>query len=57
MGRLGASHVFVATGHHRNGVLLAPETASLMTALMLDDDVPVWAKVFAPGRQERIRPV
>jgi hypothetical protein len=24
---------------------------------MLDDDVPVWAKAFAPGQQERIRPV
>ena len=29
-------HVFYATGHYRNGVLLAPLTASLIADLVLD---------------------
>jgi len=37
---IGASstmpHVFYATGHYRNGVLLAPLTASLIADLVLD---------------------
>ena len=42
----------LATGHHRNGVLLAPATADAMAAYLatgqLDDDVAA----FAPGRFE-----
>ena len=30
-------HVVYATGHYRNGVLLAPLTAALVADLVLDD--------------------
>ncbi len=50
IGQIGQSRVFVATGHHRNGILLAPETAKLVTELMLGGGAPDWAGGFAPGR-------
>ena len=40
--------VWIATGHHRNGVLLAPFTADLMAAAMLEG-APV-DPTLAPGR-------
>lgn len=51
LGRL-SSHVAVATGHYRNGVLLAPGTALLMAALLCDDDEHELMRPFAPQRFE-----
>jgi glycine oxidase len=41
-----------ATGHHRNGVLLAPVTADLVAAILDGGDAP---PAFAPGRFARPR--
>jgi glycine oxidase len=40
--------LFYATGHFRNGLLLAPETAERVMAMMLDGEEPESA--FDPGR-------
>lgn len=49
LGRL-SSHVAVATGHYRNGILLAPGTALLMSALLCDDDEHELLRHFEPQR-------
>ncbi len=40
----------VATGHYRNGILLAPVTAAIVRALALGETPPVDLKPFAPHR-------
>lgn len=40
--------LFFATGHFRNGILLAPETAEIIAAAVLDDAAPEPA--FSPAR-------
>lgn len=48
--------LFVATGHFRNGILLAPLTGASMAALVADDSSgPSLPAAFAPGRARRIR--
>lgn len=42
--------VFVATGHYRNGVLLAPVTADAVATLVLDGTVPEEVATFGLGR-------
>lgn len=42
--------VFVATGHHRNGVLLAPITAAAVAGLLTGADAPDSVQAFAPDR-------
>ncbi len=37
LGRAPLENLFYATGHHRNGILLAPVTADAMARLVLDD--------------------
>ncbi len=39
-----------ATGHYRNGVLLAPVTGELVGALLAGEAPPGWAAALAPGR-------
>ena len=41
-----------ATGHHRNGILLAPVTAELVAGILDGGDAP---PAFAPGRFARPR--
>lgn len=48
LGRRGGA--FVATGHHRNGVLLAPVTARIMADLVLDGRTSDLAAAFSPAR-------
>lgn len=43
-----------ATGHHRNGVLLAPITAEAVAALLCGDDVGDAVRVFSPARFEAV---
>ena len=38
-----------ATGHHRNGILLAPVTGDLLAAALAEEDAPV-APAFSPDR-------
>ena len=53
--------LLVATGHYRNGILLAPVTAAIVAGLVgvgadrLDERVPDWARAFDPRRFERAR--
>jgi glycine oxidase len=42
--------LFWATGHYRHGILLAPITAELITASILDDSVPELAEPFTASR-------
>jgi glycine oxidase len=51
LGRLpGWSNVWVATGHFRNGILLAPITARLMCAWMTTGQPPLEVSEFLPDR-------
>jgi glycine oxidase len=50
IGRLGSSNEFVATGHFRNGILLAPATAAVLADLLEGKAVEVDLEAFAPGR-------
>lgn len=42
--------IFVASGHYRNGILLAPLTAQIMTDLMLKGAADPLATAFSPDR-------
>ncbi|MFL5844611.1 MAG: glycine oxidase ThiO [Solirubrobacteraceae bacterium] len=42
--------VVLATGHHRNGILLAPLTGEAIAALLAGEELPPEAAPFAPGR-------
>lgn len=50
----GSSRVFLATGHYRNGVLLAPFTAEAVAGALTGETVPeVVQRACDPGRFER----
>ena len=42
--------LYVATGHHRNGVLLTPVTGDVMAELLATGELPEVARPFAPDR-------
>ena len=46
----GIEGLLLAVGHHRHGVLLAPETADLIAALVAGRSLPPAARAFAPER-------
>lgn len=50
-----APNVFVATGHYRNGILLAPLTASLTAAALLDGRVDEVLTETSPDRILEVR--
>ncbi len=50
LGRALLEGLFYATGHHRNGILLAPVTADAMAKLILDDVAEPALKPFALER-------
>ncbi len=50
LGRGPLDGLFYATGHHRNGILLAPVTADAMARLVLDDVVEPAIKPFGLER-------
>lgn len=45
-----SSRVLLAVGHYRNGILLAPVTASMMTAILDENPQPMWRESFLPAR-------
>jgi len=65
LGAAAMEHCWHATGHYRDGILLAPGTARLMTQAILGEPLDVPLDDFAPYRfravksmpQERIAPV
>jgi len=46
--------LLVATGHYRNGILLAPVTAEAITALLTGAELPAETLPFAPERFARV---
>ncbi|MFL6231325.1 MAG: glycine oxidase ThiO [Pyrinomonadaceae bacterium] len=54
---LGASaeieHLFYATGHYRNGILLAPLTGTLVADLVMTGETPAPLAPFSPARFHR----
>jgi glycine oxidase len=49
LGTLGCNH-FIATGHYRDGILLAPATAHLMAQLLLNEPTSIDLAPFSPTR-------
>jgi glycine oxidase len=50
LGPSGVDGLVVATGHHRNGILLTPVTAALISAYVLSGRLPGGALPFSPQR-------
>jgi len=50
IGAAGPAGLLVATGHHRNGMLLAPITADAVLALLAGDQVPGPVRAADPRR-------
>jgi glycine oxidase len=46
----GRDEVVLATGHHRNGILLTPITADAVAALLEDREPPLVTRPFGPER-------
>ena len=55
VGALGPGGLLVATGHHRNGMLLAPVTADAVLALLRGDPVPDPVRAADPARLSSAR--
>ncbi|WP_100372460.1 glycine oxidase ThiO [Bacillus sp. FJAT-45037] len=45
-----AAHIIFATGHYRNGILLSPITAKVVSSLIQGSKSPVPLKLFTPER-------
>lgn len=50
LGPAGIDGLVLATGHHRNGILLTPVTAQAISALILTGRLPEGLRQFAPDR-------
>jgi glycine oxidase len=50
IGAAGVEGLFYATGHYRNGILLAPITAASVASVMENRPAPVPLEAFAPSR-------
>ncbi|MEU3465348.1 glycine oxidase ThiO [Streptomyces sp. NPDC006733] len=50
LGRSALPGLLLATGHHRNGVLLTPVTGDVMAELLTTGSVPESARPFSPTR-------
>ena len=50
LGPSGVAGLVLATGHHRNGILLTPLTAQIITAYVLTGHLPEVAQPFTPER-------
>ncbi|WP_084219199.1 glycine oxidase ThiO [Spirillospora albida] len=50
MGATGLPGLLLGTGHFRNGILLTPVSADILSALLLDRPVPDIAAAFTPDR-------
>lgn len=57
LGRTALPGLHLATGHHRNGVLLTPVTGDAMAQLLADGELPEVARPFSPGRFPAATPV
>ncbi|GGW18931.1 glycine oxidase ThiO [Streptomyces capoamus] len=50
LGPSGLAGLLLATGHHRNGVLLTPVTGDVLAQLLVTGELPEEARPFAPWR-------
>ena len=50
LGPSGLERLVIATGHHRNGILLTPVTAQSISAYILTGRMPQNIEPFAPDR-------
>ena len=50
LGPTELQHLTVATGHYRNGILLAPITAKLVREWIMDGRVSMDWEIFSPTR-------
>ncbi|MEU6401769.1 glycine oxidase ThiO [Streptomyces sp. NPDC046985] len=50
LGPTGLDGLLLATGHHRNGVLLTPVTGDVMAHVLTSGDLPEEARPFTPRR-------
>jgi glycine oxidase len=50
LGPSGVDGLVIATGHHRNGILLTPISAAVISAYILEGRLPEMALPFAPQR-------
>ncbi len=50
LGSLAAEHQFIAAGHYRNGILLAPATARVMADVVEGKSPELSLQAFAPAR-------
>ena len=50
LGRAEKDRCWHATGHYRDGILLAPVTAHVMTQAMLGETTDVGLEAFSAGR-------
>lgn len=57
LGRTALPGLHLATGHHRNGVLLTPVTGDAMAQLLAGGELPEVARPFSPGRFAAAAPV
>jgi glycine oxidase len=53
IGSAGRPHCWVATGHFRNGILLAPATALIVRQLLQGSPPALGLEAFAPGRPSK----
>jgi glycine oxidase len=56
LGPSGIDGLVVATGHHRNGILLTPVSAAVISAYILSGRLPEMALPFAPQRFNKAPP-
>ena len=54
IGALGPDGLLVATGHHRNGMLLAPVTADAVAGLLRGDPLPEPVRAADPARLQHV---
>jgi glycine oxidase len=50
LGRTAVDGLLLATGHHRNGVLLTPVTGDIMAEVLVTGELPGYARPFAASR-------
>lgn len=55
LGATAVDGLLLATGHHRNGVLLTPITGDVMSEVLASGELPDYARAFAAGRFAPVR--
>lgn len=56
LGPSGIDRLVIATGHHRNGILLTPLTAAVISAYVLTGQLPDAVRPFTPERFAEVSP-